>query len=399
MTPFVENRIFDLNKEDSFGKLRFYFERAFSFLHISHVHVSGETILKSSCNGVRIFFLYRGKGAVHLPAGYRTKEGDGMPLPTDLYRSDPSDENFVRLLMKIEDGLANVSETAENPVRAILGRWSPSQDRFCGDISGELWRLLEQAHRPWSEDPAVESALENLFHHYREQGFSTKTTDSWEDVMVGDQLIATADEPLRVQGEFSCFSLEYVDRKSSHISAVRRLRYLLDTAGGCSPGFDPFRRLPTTWYPNYPHENGDGVNFFNNHAVNIPAENSPTHFHPKKPVGGGMPQWEFYLVLDPAEYELSTAGEEPKLTLFPDLADLASYQTIGLRPGMFVCMPPGTGHRGQNVFASILTLPGFKPGNELYLDRDIFERTQGRSPYNENHLTSKNYDNLDEYTC
>ena len=35
-------------------------------------------------------------------------------------------------------------------------------------------------------------------------------------------------------------------------SAVRRLRYLADTAGGCNPDFDPFRRLPLTWSYNYP---------------------------------------------------------------------------------------------------------------------------------------------------
>jgi hypothetical protein len=243
----------------------------------------------------------------------------------------------------------------------------------------------------------VENAIEELFRCHRNIGFSTKTVDSWEPIAAGDQLTVTENEPLRVRGNFRCFSLENVERKQSHISAVRRLRFLLDTAGGCSPGFDPFRRLPITWFPTIFGESGDGINFFNNHVVNIPAENSPTHFHPNNPVGGGMPQTEFYLVLDPATYNLSTAGLEPEIILYPNLADLTRYERIPLHPGMIVLMPPCTGHRGLNVFALIMTVPGFKPGSELYLDRDIFERTGGTSPYNENHLKSKNFERLEDF--
>ena len=144
-------------------------------------------------------------------------------------------------------------------------------------------------------------------------------------------------------------------------------------------------------------ESGDGINFFNNHVVNIPAENSPTHFHPKNPIGGGTMQSEFYIVLDPNVYNLATAGLAPEVTLFPNLADLTHYETVPLQPGMIVYMPPSTGHRGLNVFALIMTVPGFKPGNELYLDRDVFERTGGTSPYNEKHLSSKNYERLEDF--
>jgi hypothetical protein len=290
-----------------------------------------------------------------------------------------------------------VSPTARPPVDAILRRWNESAKTFCGDISGELWRLLEQTKRPWSINSETEEAIETLFRYHREVGFSTKTGDSWERIMVGDQLIVTENQPLRVRGNFRCFSLENVERKQSHVSAVRRLRFLMDTAGGCSPGFDPFRRLPMTWFPTAFGEDGDGINFFNNHVVNIPAENSPTHFHPKNPIGGGIPQTEFYLVLDPATYNLATAGQVPEIILYPDLTDLTFYERIPLHPGMIVYMPPGTGHRGLNVFALIMTVPGFKPGNELYLDRDICERTDGATPYNENHLGSKNFECLENH--
>jgi ribosomal protein L16 Arg81 hydroxylase len=110
-----------------------------------------------------------------------------------------------------------------------------------------------------------------------------------------------------------------------------------------------------------------------------------------------LPQTEFYLVLDPNEYQLSTAGLDASITLFPDLHDLNCFENHRLQPGMIVYMPPGTGHRGQNVFALIMTVPGFKPSNELYLDSDIFEQTNAHAPYNENHLQSKNYKRLEDY--
>jgi ribosomal protein L16 Arg81 hydroxylase len=96
-------------------------------------------------------------------------------------------------------------------------------------------------------------------------------------------------------------------------------------------------------------------------------------------------------------YNLATAGLEPAIILYPDLADLNRYEHILLQAGMIVYMPPGVGHRGLNVFAFIMTVPGFKPGNELYLDRDIYEQTGGASPYNVNHLGSKNYERLEDW--
>ena len=391
--PFV----LDFNDAEQVQKIKRRMESDFPFLRVSRVDVHGEQTLKSEHGGLRIFCIYRGEGDVFLPQGYRTQEGDGLPLPPKFYTPDPIDPAFKAVLQKIRDGFSSASAAAQPPLNAILSRWNSAQETFCGDISGELWRLLEQARRPWASDSSTEKSIETLFTRYREQGFSTKTTDSWESVMPGDQLLVRPGETLQVHGDFACFSLENIHLQTFPCSKARRLRFLLDTAGGCSPGFDPFRRLPLTWAPHYPGESGDGLNFFNNHIVNIPAENSPAHFHPKNPVGGGMGQTEFYLVLDPANYHLESAGEEPYIILYPDLADLNRYEKHHLKPGLFVYIPPGTGHRGLNVFAMIMTIPGFKPGNELYLDRDIYERTGGQAPYNENHLASKNYDSLDDY--
>ena len=187
--------------------------------------------------------------------------------------------------------------------------------------------------------------------------------------------------------------MENVHRRTSHVSAVRRLRHLADTAGGCNPDFDPFRRLPLTWYYNYPGESDDGLNWVNSHVVNIPKETSPAHFHPPKGIGacGGIPQREMYLTLDPAAYRLNTWGREASLLTFPDLTALQCYQQHRLEPGMFIYIPPGTGHRGLDVFVNVLTIPGFKPHNEYYIDRDIRDTTGGTVPFNENLLGAKNY--------
>jgi hypothetical protein len=174
------------------------------------------------------------------------------------------------------------------------------------------------------------------------------------------------------------------------------LRYLVDTAGGCSFDFDPYRRLPLTWYMDRPGMEGDGLNFVNSHVVNIPRELSSTHFHPRRSLLGGLPQTEMYLVLDPRDAQVEARGREASILLFPDLRDLNRYQEYPLGPGDFVYIPPGTGHRGLDVFVNVLTVPGFKPHNEIYIDRDIRDRTGGKAPYNENGLDRKNYDKLED---
>ena len=190
--------------------------------------------------------------------------------------------------------------------------------------------------------------------------------------------------------------MEKTDRSESHVSTTRRLRYLVDTAGGCSFDFDPFRRLPLTWYMDHPGQRDDGVNFVNSHVVNIPEELSSTHFHPVRPPIGGAPQTEMYLVLDPESCNVERRGREASIILFPDLTDLARFERHPLDPGDLVLIPPGVGHRGLDVFVNVLTVPGFKPHNEFYIDRDIHDRAAGKSPYNEDGFDRKNYDRLED---
>ena len=58
--------------------------------------------------------------------------------------------------------------------------------------------------------------------------------------------------------------------------------------------------------------------------------------------------------------------------------------------------PAGVGHRGIDVFVNVITVPGFKPYNEYYIDKDLQDETQGRAPYNENLLGIRNYQRIED---
>jgi hypothetical protein len=52
-------------------------------------------------------------------------------------------------------------------------------------------------------------------------------------------------------------------------------------------------------------------------------------------------------------------------------------------------------HRGA-PFVNVLTIPGFKPHNEYYIDCDIHDATKGRAPCNESFLDARNYARLED---
>jgi hypothetical protein len=336
-----------LDNDKELAGLQTYFAEDNPGLRLTRIDVDGAAALKTECGGMRVFWNYRGTGQVFVPAGYRTQEGDGRPLPAE-YVPEPLDESFRRQLDTLRNGLDTVGEAVAVPIRAILAKHRNGP--FIGDYVGELWKI-EHAPRPWSTSPEIQNVIDGLFGQYRDHGYSVKQSGSYEPFIEGDQLIACGEEVIQVRGQFSCLAIEHEGRKSSHVSSVRRLRYLADTAGGCNPDFDPFRRLPLTWFLPYPGETGDGLNWINSHVVNIPRETSPAHFHPPRGIGsyGDTPQREMYLVLNPRAYELNTYGREASLIVFPELRDLRRFHQIPLEPGMFVYIPPGTGHRGLDV--------------------------------------------------
>lgn len=349
-----------------------------------------ETTLRSEGGRTKIWWIHRGEGEVYLPSGHRTKEGDGQRLPAE-YRAEPMCEEFAAALAVVHDGLSGLNALARPAVKSILER--RRQGSYIGDYANDLWKL-EHVERPWTENVFVERALESLFRLCAASGYSVKASGSFERIMEGDQIILSADQELRVRGSFACLTLE--TSKKAHIPApsVMRLRYLKDSSGGCNFDFDPFRRLPLTWQLSAPGEAGDGVNFANSHVVNIARETSPTHFHPQRPIGGGLPQHELYLVLDPAAYGLQTHGRSASIIVFPNLADLRRYEEIRLRPGDLVSIPPGVGHRGMDVFVNVITVPGFKPHNEYYLDADVARVSRGAAPVNADLVSLKNYEGL-----
>ncbi len=343
----------------------------------------GETELTTAFDGVRHLWIQDGCGELFLPEGYRTKEGDGEPLP-ETYVNDELDEESVDILDGLASCLDTLHEKIRPPVEAILDR--RKGDRLTGDVAGDVWLMVESGlpMDQWSAHAGTRRLLVRLLDWYTQIGWSTKTNDSFEPICPGDQLTITSDETLRVRGKFRYWWIENEDAIFTHTTLARRICHLKDTAGGCNFAFDALRRLPLTWYVNTDSDEApDGINTVNSHLVNIAAETSQTHYHPAIPIGGGKPQCEMYLVMDPAFYQLSTYGRKSFLYAFPELGDLTQYQEIHLRPGDIVFIPPGTGHRGVDVFVNVVTLPGFKPHNEVYMDRAIKEETDGRSPYNQ----------------
>jgi hypothetical protein len=373
---------------------------------------------------VRYGWLATGDAEAFLPAGYWTQEGDGRALP-ETYEPDVLDEAAGAQLDLLERALAvgGVDERVRPVIDGICRR--RVAERFRGDIAGDVWTLLESglAPREWVAHPAARQALAWLVERFQQVGWSTKRTGSWEPVWCGDLLVATRDQPLHVRGRGLVWWIDDADAATHETARVRRLRFLRDTAGGCSPGFDEFRRLALTWRPTAaqraavtteltyssmpshgydrvtnglarPGTNGarphgglaeaevDHPNRVNSHVLHIEAAQSRTHYHPVVPVGDGRPQSEFYFGLDPGAYRLhAPAGATPRLFTFPRSGDWSRYDSWDVEPGVAVFIPPGTGHRGVDAFVNVVTIPGFKPGNEIYVDRLIAESGSG-APFN-----------------
>lgn len=353
----------------------------------------GDLTLAPAPGTVRYAWLAAGAGEVFLPAGYRTQEGDGQPLQ-ELYHADglpPSDALALEALHQALTG-GQVHPRLVPAISGICGRMKP--DGFRGDIAGDIWTMLESQVPPreWTEAPRAREALAWLVAHFHQLGWSTKRESGWERILPGDLLISTAADPLNLRGAGILWWIDDADPLPGDESRVRRLRYLRDTAGGCSPGFDAFRRLPLTW--NAPPavrtrvardltgsesqesrrnaRDTDWPNRMNSHVLHIEEAQSRTHYHPVVPIGGGAPQSEFYFALEATAYDLhAPPNAVPRLITFPEIGNWSVFTATELAPGMAVFIPPGTGHRGIDAFVNVVTLPGFKPGNEIYVDGPI----------------------------
>jgi len=361
--------------------------------------------LKTEYGGVRYIWIMRGRGEAYIPDGYRTQEGDGKKLP-DFYEADELDRDVANALNILKKRLNLISEevpygdTIRNCVRSILERYSEN-NVFQGDITGEIAQLTPLGrggwcHTTWSEDKDVNDAIELLIERFDTIGWSTKIRASYESLGPGDQIVIKPYEKILVRGHMKYVWIEDLEGIPPRTSTFRRVEYLKDLTGGCNIAFDPFRRLALTWnVKGISKNNPDGYNRVNNHVVNMAEEFSRTHFHPSEAIGGGKAQHELYLVLEPSDLNLRTYGRKSFAYFFPDLNDLSKYTKIDLKPGNIVYIPPGTGHRAANVLAAVITLPGFKPRNEWYIDKRIKRLHGGRVPYNEFMISvSSRYDVL-----
>ena len=336
---------------------------------------SGDGKLVSEFAGVRYIWILRGGGEVFLDSGYRTQEGDGESLPS-VYESDQCDEENWTILQTLAENLDTLHERIRPPVEAILDRIS--ERTLVGDIANEIWAMEESGipRENWANRPKVRRTFDLLLENYSTFGWSTKQTSSFESIQDGDQLTALDDEPVRVRGKFHYWWIENTNIFMTHLTTARRLRYLRDTTGGCNTASDAFRRLTMTWHCNTAiADEADGINTVNSHVVNIASQTSRAHYHPAIPVGGGKPQHEIYLTLNPSVYSLNTDGRQSYLQVFPDLSNLTVHEQIRLTPGTIVYIPPDTGHRAVDAFVNVLTLPGFKPHNEINLDAQIKDAT------------------------
>ncbi len=363
------------------------FERHHPGIKIGMGHFEGDDgEVATEYGGVRYIWIDRGAGEVFLDSGYRTQEGDGERLPA-IYETDRCDDENWSILQTLAGNLDTLHERIRPPVEGILDR--VTERTLVGDIANEIWLMEESgaSRGQWSSRPKVRRTFELLLVNYSTIGWSTKQTSSFEPIQAGDQLTVLDDEPIRVRGKFSYWWIENTNIFMTHLTTARRLRYLRDTAGGCNTSTDGFRRLTMTWHCNTATaDEADGINTVNSHVVNITAQSSRTHYHPAIPVGGGKPQHEIYLALNPSAYSLNTYGRDSHLHVFPDLTNLANHEQIPLTPGDVVYIPPDTGHRAVDAFVNVVTLPGFKPHNEVDLDAQIKETTNGSVPYNENVL-------------
>ena len=375
----------DIEAPESLEPVSAEFDQHHPGLKIGYGHFdSDDNELTAAHGGVRYIWIDQGIGEVFLDVGYRTLEGDGEKLPP-VYETDKCDDDTWPIFQALAENLDTLHEKIRPSVESILDRITGRT--LVGDIAGDI-SLMEESRIPrkeWATRPKVRRAFDLLLDSYSIVGWSTKQVGSFEPIQPGDQLTALADEPVRVRGKFRYWWIENTNIFMTHMTIARRLRYLCDTAGGGNFAFDAFRCLPMTWYCNTATEDeADGINTVNSHVVNMSAETSQTHYHPATPIGGGKPQHEVYFVLDASVHSLNAYGRESFLYVFPDLTTLTTYQEIPLSPGTVVYIPPDTGHRGINTFVNVVALPGFKPRNKIYLDRQIKDTTNGKSPYNDN---------------
>ena len=103
-------RITPLTDVEQFAEIKGFLEDDYADLKVSVIEVDGETTLHADHGGMKVFWIYEGRGEVFLPEGYRTQEGGAEPLP-DTYQSDKIDPIFaekLQLLKQLKEQFLNL---------------------------------------------------------------------------------------------------------------------------------------------------------------------------------------------------------------------------------------------------------------------------------------------------
>lgn len=275
---------------------------------------------------------------------------------------------------------------AENEHPPYLGVW-----RSGGDSSG-FDRLFSQYNggkrQFWQRELAagrISIPTGTVAYHWLMQGSPQVTWPGGEPLALGpgDVVALSGGQSYELSGSGVFNGLEVMTTAAIPFTGVSRIVDLEDTSGGCNPAENAFRRLQIVWESARKAEGGpDGRNIAGCHVVWIAANSSRTHYHPVPPVPGGEPQHEMYLVLDPAEYGLRGDEGTPGLWTYATKGDWSTADFTPLKHGDVVYIPPGVPHRAIDILACVIAIPGFKPGNELFLDPEIARDSKGLAPHN-----------------
>lgn len=198
----------------------------------------------------------------------------------------------------------------------------------------------------------------------------------------GDVLVLDGEHAARVHGAAQLLHIASEGVARSPFAGTRRLAELPDQAGGCNVGENAFRRLQITWQADgQTAERPDGDNVVGCHVVWIAQATSRTHYHPVPAQHGGLNQHELYLVLDPPHHGLHGTAASAGVWTYPEPGNWSRYDWTPLRPGDVCAIKAGVAHRAVDVLACVIAIPGFKPGNDVYVD-ELIARADASAPYN-----------------
>jgi hypothetical protein len=154
---------------------------------------------------------------------------------------------------------------------------------------------------------------------------------------------------------------------------ITKLIDCTNTKGGCNTGsstFNPKRDWRRMLYSSQDKENPMPEGFKPKIELHVPlinAVSSNPHWHPHKSKKDGLPQHEFYLMLDHDAYGLEVDNSPSKLMIYPGPNPaLGKFQEFEARPGDSWSIFTQTGHQLHGGLVIVAALPAqFDLENEI----------------------------------